>query len=147
MQLFCLFFYFFYIILELLAQNKNMKKWVQILLLICLGVFVGFVNGFLGAGGGMLLVPCIIPILSMDTKVAHATAILIILPICIVSGVIYALQGSFEFNVFLPCLIGTVVGGVLGTFILSKLKNDVITIIFSLVMVAAGVVMIVKAVM
>lgn len=107
---------------------------------------MGFVNGFLGAGGGMLLVPCIIPILKMDTKVAHATAILIILPICLVSGVIYALKGAFQLDVFLPCLIGTVIGGVLGTFILSKLKNDIITSIFSVVMVAAGVMMIVKAV-
>lgn len=123
-----------------------MKKWLQILLLIGLGIFVGFVNGFLGAGGGMLVVPCIIAILKMDTKVAHATAILIILPICIVSGIIYAVKGAFEFDVFLPCLIGTVVGGVLGTFILSKLKNDIITAIFSLTMITAGVMMIVKAV-
>ena len=90
-----------------------MKKWVQVVLLIALGLLVGFVNGFLGAGGGMLLVPCIIPILKMETKVAHATAILIILPISLVSGVIYALKGSFNFDIFLPCLIGTVVGGVL----------------------------------
>ena len=123
-----------------------MKKWVQVVLLIALGLLVGFVNGFLGAGGGMLLVPCIIPILKMETKVAHATAILIILPISLVSGVIYALKGSFNFDIFLPCLIGTVVGGVLGTFILSKLKNDIITAIFSVVMIAAGVIMIVKAV-
>lgn len=123
-----------------------MKKWCQVLLLIGLGILVGFTNGFLGAGGGMLLVPCIIPILKMDTKVAHATAILIILPICVVSGVIYAIKGAFEFDVFLPCIIGTIIGGVLGTFILSKLKNDVITLIFSLVMISAGVVMILKAV-
>ena len=123
-----------------------MKKWVQVVLLIALGLLVGFVNGFLGAGGGMLLVPCIIPILKMETKVAHATAILIILPISLVSGVIYALKGAFNFDIFLPCLIGTVVGGVLGTFILSKLKSDIITAIFSVVMIVAGVIMIVKAV-
>ena len=123
-----------------------MKKWVQVVLLIALGLLVGFVNGFLGAGGGMLRGPCIIPILKMETKVAHATAILIILPISLVSGVIYALKGSFNFDIFLPCLIGTVVGGVLGTFILSKLKSDIITAIFSVVMIAAGVIMIVKAV-
>jgi len=123
-----------------------MKRWLQVVLLILLGVLVGFVNGFLGAGGGMLLVPCIIPLLKMDTKVAHATAILIILPICVISGVIYALKGAFDFNIFWPCLLGTVVGGVLGTFILSKLKNNIITSIFSVVMIAAGVIMIVKAV-
>ncbi len=123
-----------------------MKTWVKVVLLLLVGVFVGFVNGFLGAGGGMLLVPCIIPILNIEPKKAHATAILIILPICIVSGIIFALKGAFDFDVFLPCLIGTIAGGVLGTFILGKLKNNIITSIFSIVMIAAGVVMIVKAV-
>lgn len=127
-------------------QNIYMKRWVQILLLIFLGIFVGFANGFLGAGGGMLLVPCSIAILKLDTKVAHATAILIILPICVASGIIYILKDGFDFQVFLPCIIGTLVGGVLGTFLLSKLKNDIITLIFSLVMISAGVIMIVKAV-
>lgn len=123
-----------------------MKRWVQVILLILLGIFVGFANGFLGAGGGMLLVPCAIAILKMDTKVAHATAILIILPICVASGIIYILKDGFDFNVFLPCIIGTLIGGVLGTFLLSKLKNDIITLIFSLVMISAGVIMIIKAV-
>lgn len=123
-----------------------MKEWQRVLLSILLGVFVGFVNGFLGAGGGMLLVPLIIPLLKIEPKVAHATAILIILPICVVSGIVFAFKGAFDFDVFLPCLIGTIVGGVLGTFILKKLKNNIITAIFSVVMIVAGVVMIVKAV-
>lgn len=123
-----------------------MKTWVKVVLLLILGAFVGFINGFLGAGGGMLLVPLIIPILKLEPKVAHATAIVIILPLCVVSGIIYAIKGSFSFEVFLPCLIGTIVGGVIGTFILSKLKNNIITAIFSVVMIIAGVIMIVKAV-
>ena len=123
-----------------------MARWLQIFLLIFLGFFVGFINGFLGAGGGMLLVPCIIAILKMDTKVAHATAILIILPICVASGIIYIVKGIFNLGIFIPCLIGTVIGGVLGTFILKKLKSDVITLVFSGVMIVAGVIMIVRAI-
>lgn len=123
-----------------------MKDSWRIFFLILIGFFVGFVNGFLGAGGGMLVVPCIIAILKMDTKMAHATAILIILPICVVSGVIYIIKGGFDFNVFLPCLIGTVVGGVIGTILLKKMKNEWITIIFSIVMIVAGIFMIVRVV-
>ena len=121
-----------------------MNRKLEVLCLIFLGVGVGFINGFLGAGGGMLLVPLIILILKLKTKVAHATAILIILPICLISGVFYIINGFFDFNVFMPCLIGTVVGGVLGTFILSKLKSEIVTFIFSLVMITAGVMMVVK---
>lgn len=119
---------------------------MQVVLLIVLGIVVGFVNGFLGAGGGMILVPLIILVLKLDTKVAHATAILIILPICVISGVVYIFNGAFDLEIFIPCLIGTVVGGVVGTKILSKLKNQIITGIFSVVMIFAGAIMIVKAV-
>ena len=132
------FFFYFHINSFLLAHNKNMNRAAEVICLILLGVGVGFINGFLGAGGGMLLVPLIILILKLPTKVAHATAILIILPICVASGVAYIVNGAFSLKVFLPCLIGTIVGGVLGTFILSKLKNNVITAIFSVVMIAAG---------
>ena len=123
-----------------------MSRCGQIILLLLLGLFVGFVNGFLGAGGGMLLVPCIILILKMDAKIAHATAILIILPVCLASGMVYVLKGAFDIQIFIPCVIGTIVGGVIGTFILRKLKNEIITAIFSVVMIVAGVFMIVRAV-
>ncbi|MBQ7467106.1 MAG: sulfite exporter TauE/SafE family protein [Clostridia bacterium] len=123
-----------------------MARWLQIILLIFLGLFVGFVNGFLGAGGGMLLVPSIIAVLKMDAKKAHATAILIILPICVASGIVYVLKGAFDLGIFIPCLIGTIIGGVIGTFILKKLKSQIITLIFSGVMIAAGVIMVVRAI-
>lgn len=124
-----------------------MDRKIQILLLVITGLFVGFINGFLGAGGGMILVPLVILILKLDAKVAHATAILIILPICVISGIVYILNGAFDLEVFIPCLIGTIIGGVIGTKILAKLKNEIITGIFSGVMIIAGVIMILKAVM
>ena len=82
-------------------MNRNL----EVLCLILLGVGVGFINGFLGAGGGMLLVPIVILILKMQIKVAHATAILIILPICLISGVFYIINGAFVLEIFIPCLI------------------------------------------
>jgi len=123
-----------------------MNRKLEVILLIILGVAVGFVNGFLGAGGGMILVPLMIVITKMQPKIAHATAILVILPVCVSSGIFYIINNAFNLKIFIPCLIGTIIGGVLGTFILSKLKNNVITSIFSIVMIIAGVMMIVKAV-
>ena len=123
-----------------------MNRKLQVFLLIMTGIFVGFVNGFLGAGGGMILVPLIMLILGLKTKIAHATAILIILPICLISGVVYIIEGAFDLKIFLPCLFGTVVGGVVGTKVLSKLKNQIITGIFSFIMIVAGVMMILKVV-
>ena len=43
------------------------------------GGIIGFLNGLLGAGGGMVAVPVLKK--EMDTKQAHATSIAVIIPI------------------------------------------------------------------
>lgn len=111
----------------------------NVLVSIFAGLFIGFVNGFLGAGGGMLLVPILTIFLGFESKVAHSTAVFVIAPICLISGVTYIVKGIVNWEILLPVAIGTVIGGVLGTFLLKKLKNDVINIIFWCVMIFAGV--------
>lgn len=125
-----------------LASNK-FKKWQEVLILIAIGLGIGFINGFLGAGGGILLVPMLTMVLKEPTKVAHATAVVIILPLCVASGIVYILKGFYHFNIGWKILIGTIVGGVLGTFLLKKLANNWISLIFAVVMVVAGVYLII----
>ena len=121
-------------------MNKNVKT---ILICIGAGVFVGFVNGFLGAGGGMLLVPILTILLNLESRIAHATAIFVIAPICLVSGITYIVKGVVDWGVLLPVVIGTLVGGIVGTFLLKNLKNDIINIVFWCVMIFSGVWMLV----
>ena len=116
------------------------KSW-KVILSILAGAFIGFINGFLGAGGGVLLVPFLSYILKEDTKVAHATAVLVMFPISVASAVVYIIKGQFNFSVTLPVLIGSAVGGTIGAILLKKLKSSVIVIIFSLLLIASGVYM------
>ena len=52
------------------------------------GALAGFVNGFFGAGGGMLVVPLLIVLVGLADKQAFSSAISIILPLTVVSLVI-----------------------------------------------------------
>ena len=58
------------------------------LALVLAGAGIGFINGFLGGGGGILVVCALLAILKMPQKEAHATAILVILPITLVSALV-----------------------------------------------------------
>ncbi len=129
---------------KLNANTKFMKLNLKVVLIsIGAGLFIGFVNGFLGAGGGMLLVPVLTILLHMNSKVAHSTAVFVITPICLVSGITYIIKGVVDWGILLPVAIGTLVGGIAGTFLLKNLKNDVINIIFWCVMIFSGVWMLV----
>ena len=119
-----------------------MKTGVKRFLLVISGVFVGLVNGFLGAGGGIIVVPILASILKLEQKEAHATAIFVVLPLCVVSGIIYLVLGNFSLHVFLPVLTGSILGAILGTILLSRLKNEILIYIFCLVLIFAGIRMI-----
>lgn len=110
--------------------------------LVFIGIFIGAINGLFGAGGGMLLVPVLTSVLGLEQKRAHATAIAIILPLCVVSSITYALRASFDWSIILPTIIGVTIGGVLGAKLLKKMSNGALTFIFYSLMLFAGLKMI-----
>ena len=119
---------------------KSMKK--RRIFLALAGLFIGLVNGIFGAGGGMLAVPALTFIGGLDDRRSHATAIAVILPLCIVSTVVYSLRSSFEWGVVAPTVIGVFVGGIAGALLLKKLSNDVLSFLFYGLMLFAGLKMI-----
>lgn len=118
-------------------EKKLTKK--DVIISIIFGVFVGFINGFFGGGGGMIVVPVLIFLLGLEDKKAHATAILVILPISICSSVVYLLNNTIEYDKLLYTGVGFIVGGIIGALILNKINNKVLRIIFSIIMVVAGI--------
>ena len=56
---------------------------------IVIGLITGVVNGLFGSGGGTIVVPSLIFIIGLEEHVSHATAISIILPLSIISTIIY----------------------------------------------------------
>ena len=105
------------------------------------GLFVGAVNGMLGAGGGMLVVPIYQKFFDMPSKRAHATAIITILPVSLISAVWYICEGVVEIKPLLLVMLGSIVGAIVGTFLLKKLKSTIVSILFYLLMFVAGIFM------
>ena len=125
-----------------MAKLLVMKKIFTKIFCGIASLFVGFVNGLWGGGGGMLCVPLLEKGLKLETKKAHATAIPIILPITIASASVYVCNGFFDFSKTLFVSIGVIIGGVIGSFLLKKLPEFIIQILFSALMIFAGVKMI-----
>ena len=102
------------------------------------GALLGVINGLFGAGGGMVAVPLLTYVAGLSEKKAHATAIALILPLCAVSAVVYAVRGEFDYAIMPPAVIGILLGGVLGAVALKKLAAPVINFLFYGLMLFAG---------
>ena len=76
------------------------------------GGLAGIANGFFGGGGGMVLVPFLTRRCGLDQRRAFATSVAVILPLCILSSVIYFFRGGLDLTAALPYLAGGLLGGV-----------------------------------
>lgn len=112
--------------------------------LISIGVITGFINGVFGSGGGIIVVPALIFLLKVDDHKAHATAISIILPLSIISSIIYFVKGSIPFKIAIPVSIGGVLGGYIGAKTLNKIPAKLLRKIFGCVIIYTAIRMIWK---
>lgn len=122
-----------------ISKNEDKLDAQKILIGVIGGLFVGFLSGFFGGGGGMIVVPLLIFALGLAEKEAHATAILTILPISIASSIVYMTSGNVNYLQLLYATIGFVIGGAVGALLLNKMNNVFIRVLFSLIMIAAGI--------
>lgn len=107
-----------------------------------IGVFTGFINGLFGSGGGTLLVPALNNLLKVEEHKSHATALNIIIFLTITSSFIYVSKGTYDVNLTIKASIGSIIGGIIGATLLSKVTGKFLRIAFGSIMVIAAVRMI-----
>ena len=80
-------------------------------ILILAGAAAGTINGLLGAGGGMVLVPILSASSIVKESQLFPASISIILPICIVSLIFAVSTAPIDWNPAFPYLLGSALGG------------------------------------
>lgn len=103
------------------------------------GFVAGVLNGFFGAGGGLLVVP-MLQSRGLPPRQAHATSLAVILPLSALTAALYLLQGVpvswSQLGLLLPLGLA---GAAAGAFLLKRIPAGLLKRIFGLVMVAAAI--------
>ena len=102
-----------------------------------IGLAVGLANGLFGAGGGTVLVPALERFKPLETHKAHATSLAVILPLSIVSAVIYVWGVEVDWPAVGLVSAGGVLGGIIGARLLKKISAGWLNMLFGLFL-AAG---------
>lgn len=124
---------------------------IGFLLFIVVGCGVGFLAGFFGIGGGLLIVPLLIfsygytqiP-LSVQTHLAMGTSLFVI----IFTSLMSALQHHKQHNVYWPAVYSIGLSSGLTAFVTAGLATELsgryLRIIFALVVIAMGILMLIE---
>jgi uncharacterized membrane protein YfcA len=107
--------------------------------LITIGTLAGLFSGLFGVGGGTVIVPLLVLWLAYDERAATATSLAAIAFIAAFAAAVQGLYGNV--HVADAALVGLpAVGGVIiGTALQQRLRGPVIALLFSAVLVASAV--------
>lgn len=123
---------------------RRSKMYISILPPILVGGFVGFLTAVMGAGGGFILVPLLVYVLGMNTRVAVGTSAFQVL---FVAGYTTVLQSQVNNNVDLmlgiPLILGSVVAAQQGVRVGSQLKPEQLRVLLGILVLAVGMRMVV----
>ena len=83
---------------------------------VLLGLIVGILVGFMGIGGGVVLVPAMVYLLHLDQHTAQGTSLFMQLPpLGLGALVLYWKTGQVDLNAGLICALGFLLGGYFGS--------------------------------
>jgi len=108
------------------------------------GIGVGLITGFLGAGGGFLLIPALVLLLGMEMKKAVGISLLLITLNSLI-GFLGDL-GSFDIDwKFLGLITTIAIAGIfVGGFLSKKIKGEKLKKIFGWLVLVMGIYILVK---
>jgi uncharacterized membrane protein YfcA len=100
-----------------------------------IGLTAGVVNGLLGVGGGMILIPGMVYCLGLGEHEAHGTSLAIVLPISIASVFVYARNHFLDWSLTWKVALGGVVGAYIGAKLITYIPDVWLRRIFAAFMV------------
>lgn len=116
----------------------NLKEFsVKNTKLAILGVISGLANGLFGSGGGSIIVPGMQK-LGIEQHKSHASAIAIILPLTVISTIVYLRTHRAEWAVIVWVSVGGTLGGLIGAKLLNKISGNLLHKIFGAFMIVAA---------
>jgi hypothetical protein len=110
----------------------------EIGLLLLIGLTAGVLAGLLGIGGGVLMVPAMVLLLSFDQHVAQGTSLLVIIPAAIVGSWTHHRHGRLVLRDAAVLAAGGVVGALAGSVTALSLDEDLLQRLFAVLLIVVA---------
>lgn len=118
-----------------LYHNYTDLEGQTLLILIGIGIIAGILSGFVGVGGGVVIVPALVYVLGMSQHEAQGTSLFILLlPVGILAVYQYWKTENINWQFGLIVAISFVIGGYVGSKLALKLSPGMVRLIFGFIM-------------
>ncbi|MBE0481011.1 MAG: sulfite exporter TauE/SafE family protein [Dehalococcoidia bacterium] len=108
------------------------------------GAGTGILAGFLGVGGGVVLIPIMVSLLAVSQHKAHGTSLLIIIPVALAGALTYSLRGDINWVLVATVGPASILGAVIGARSMMKVEPRRLRQLFGVYVIAVAVVIFVR---
>ena len=120
-------------------MNKPINMSI-IILLIAIGILAGIFSGFIGIGGGLIIVPALVFFLGFSQHAAQGTSLAMMLPPIGLLAVYNYYKGGFvDIKISMILAIAFIIGGYFGSKFAISLHPDTVKKIFGVIIILVGV--------
>ena len=124
------------------VKPRGAKKAILITLL---SLLAGFINGFVGTGGGIIMVFLLFQLEGggeENTKTVFARTLLTVFPMSFAALTVYLRNSAVDMNLSLRVALPAVLGGIAGAIFMDKIDKRLLNLVFAVLVIYSGITMI-----
>lgn len=118
--------------------------WREAAIGAAIGLFAGLASGYVGVGGGFIMVPLMMSILHVPMKLTSGTSLIAVMILAVPGTVTQALLGNINWIAGIAVACGSIPGATLGAKLIPKVPERQLRFMFSFFLVVAAVLLVVN---
>lgn len=109
-----------------------------------IGVIAGFMSGYVGVGGGFIMVPLFVSMLGIPMRLASGTSLTAVCILAIPGVIEQAVLGNIDYMVGIAMMIGSIPGAVVGANLVKRVPERALRFTFAAFLLLMAVLLIVN---
>ena len=118
--------------------------WREAAIGAAIGLFAGLASGYVGVGGGFIMVPLMMSILHVPMKLTSGTSLIAVMILAVPGTVTQALLGNINWIAGIAVACGSIPGATLGAKLIPKVPERQLRFLFAGFLVVAAVLLVVN---
>ncbi len=111
---------------------------------VAIGLIAGLAGGYVGLGGGFVMIPLMSSLLKFPMKLASGTSLVGIFCIAIPGAITQGLLGNIDYLVGICIACGSIPGALLGTHLSEKFNDRILRFMFAGLLGVAAILLVMK---
>lgn len=129
---------------EIVESESPVLDVKKTLLALGIGLFAGLCSGYVGVGGGFIMVPLFVALLGIMMRQASGTSLIAVTILAIPGAITQGMLGNIDYVVGIAMAVGSIPGAALGASLVRKVPERQLRFLFGAFLLVAAIVLVIE---